>query len=404
MPFTTFRSHELQSGLVLEERKGAVSYVARGWHQKRPFYLNTKLTEFEAAKALATQKFDEFVGKVAPLSTQTMDKAADLNEADYLQSKDKARRDFRKRWNAIKDVHRLGSTPVQEVTTKFLLAFAKARDTAMVERRGEGIKPSTIRKDWVTIGPVLRRAKREGWIARVPELPELPKIEVDSNIPFKEFEWVKLRQTAEAAVAAAPPPEAKGRAQAVLDQMIVITYGLIRPEESERLHVSHLYDDGKQVWMRFPRKTGTPPADIPSRIPKLTDTLRRLKTQAATRADGLLFPPTSRPGTKKPTRNFSKAVAKLIEAADLQYWIGQKKPRTSWSLRPTGICLEVLRQRRADGSENLHKIARWAGNKVERLEKHYLRYLDADDEQFVIPDSMSHVYNIGVVGNPFKKK
>jgi hypothetical protein len=152
--------------------------------------------------------------------------------------------------------------------------------------------------------------------------------------------------------------------------MHVIVLGLLRPREVLRLVARDVADDGTTMSIHVRRKTGIQHAPVPVRFQTLRDVLRRRVAQCGQQYahNGRLFPYTA--------NWFPRQFGKLLDATGLRQPQGAScRPRDSWSLRATGICLEIRRQRRKRGAADYLRIARWAGTSMSRIDQHYAAFL-----------------------------
>lgn len=336
-----YSAFKLAPGLQIELAPGRTTYRARAYLQGRSGYFNTGTGDRSLAEARARQWFRGWTRGDAPVTTtRTMADAARLVEDCYRPHQASARDDFLKRWHAIRHVHNLGKMDVRLVTAPVLRAFAKARGD---------ISGSTAKKDMDTIRPILRMARDEGWIT---ELPALPKATASRNprVPFSRQELQQLRQAC--------------LDRDVADFMELVVLGLLRPYEALRLAAADVGDDGVRMWMHVRRKTGIHHAPVPVRFPTLRDILRR----RIAAHPGRLFP--------YPPEWFPRRFRTLLDGTGLAQPTGSSvRPRDSWSLRATGICLEIKRQRRKRGTADYLQIARWAGTSISRIDGHYAAFL-----------------------------
>jgi hypothetical protein len=328
-------------GLQIEMVPGRRTYRARGHARGMAGYVNTQQSDPKLAAKVALEWFAKWVVSAKRTKEdQTMARAAALVAESYRPRQESAKLDFLKRWHAIAGIHGLGQMEAKDVTGKYLRAFASARGD---------IASSTTKKDWDTIRPVLRIAKEEGW---VDTIPDTPKVLVDKNprVPFTLKEYRAL--------------QAACTDQEVRDFMDLIVLCLLRPYEVLRLAVGDIGDSGSTMRFRVQRKTGPQHAPLPVRFETARDALRRRMASAG--PSGRLFP--------RPPEWFPRRFAEVMKAAGIT---APPKPliRDSWSLRATGICLEIQRQRRKRGAADLLQIARWAGTSVSRIDGHYAAFL-----------------------------
>jgi integrase len=332
-----YSSIKLEPGLQLERVKGRTTYRARAHLQGAVGYCNTRTDDLAEASAAARVWFEAWK---RTLVAHTMANAAKLHAAGYSPRRQSARVDFLKRWSAISDVHGLGKMDVAKVDMRYLRAFVRARGS---------VSGNTTKKDMDTIRPILRTAKEEGWISVVPDLPKA-KVEKNPRVPFTAAEWRTLREAC--------------TDQDVSDFMHVIVLGLLRPHEVLRLSARDIADDGTRMTVHVRRKTGIHHAPVPMRFASLKAILRR---RMATTPDEL-FPYSA--------NWFPHAFGRLLDATGLrQPPGGSVRPRDSWSLRATGICLEIKRQRKKHGAADYLRIARWAGTSISRIDGHYAAFL-----------------------------
>jgi hypothetical protein len=332
---------KLEAGLQLELATGRTTYRARAHVDGTAGYCNTRTSDVDEATAIARQWFAGWKRTLVP---RTMAEAAKLHASLYSVRRPGAKADFLKRWYAIQGIHRLGKMDVAAIDVKYLRGFIQARGD---------VAGSTTKKDMDTIRPILRTAKEEGWISVVPELPKA-KVEKNPRVPFTAAEWRTL--------------QAACTDQDVSDFMHVIVLGLLRPHEVLRLTARDLKDDGESLFVHVRRKTGIHHAPVPMRFASLKAILRR-RRDSLQPMETELFPYSA--------NWFPHAFGKLLDRLHLRYPVGQAvRPRDSWSLRATGICLEIQRQRRKHGAADYLRIARWAGTSMGRIDGHYAAFLD----------------------------
>jgi integrase len=329
---------KLEPGLQLERVNGRPTYRARAHYQGAVGYCNTQSTDLTEATEVARIWFTAWKRTLAP---RTMGSVAKLHAEAYSARRLSAKADFLKRWNAISGIHGLGKMDPAKVDLKYLRAFVKARGA---------VSGNTTKKDMDTIRPILRTAHEEGWISALPLMPKAT-VEKNPRVPFTAREWRQLR---EACVD-----------QDVSDFMHVLVLGLLRPHEVLRLTARDIADDGERMTVHVRRKTGIHHAPVPMRFSSLKATLRR---RAIVSPDGILFPYSA--------NWFPHAFGSLLDATGLRHAQGSSvRSRDSWSLRATGICLEIKRQRRVKGFADYLKIARWAGTSMSRIDGHYAAFL-----------------------------
>lgn len=333
---------KLDPGLQIELVNGRTTYRARAYADGRTGYFSTRTSERADAEKIAREWFATWKNANGlNADPHTMSRAATLTGNLYRPAEARAKEDFYKRWNAIRDVCRLGRMPVSQVTAKFLRSFAIARGD---------IAGSTAKKDWDTIRPILRTAMDEGWIDR---LPTFPKVVITKNprVPFSLREYRVLLAHA----------DIESR-----DFMEMVVLGLFRPHEVLRITKADVVERGERMGIHIRRKTGIAHAPVPMRFPVLREAIRRRMAEAG--EDGRLFP--------HPEEWFPRRFRAILEETGLrQPPGGHLAPRDSWSLRATGICLEIRRQRKRKGAADLLQIARWAGTSVGRIDGHYAAFL-----------------------------
>jgi hypothetical protein len=271
-----------------------------------------------------------------------MERAAALVAKGYRPHQASAKDDFLKRWHAIRGVLGLGTRLARDVDSKYIRSFALARGNT---------SSSTAKKDMHTIRPILKAARAEGWIRDVPEFPRITNTR-NPRLPFSAAEFRRLCETCQR--------------EEVRDFMLIVVLGLLRPYETWRLALADVEDGGDAMRVRVRRKTGLAHAPIPMRFPRLREALRR--RCAAAGRDGRLFPYNA--------EWFPRQFSALLDATGLRQPLGaSSRPRDSWSLLATGICLEIRRQRKAHGAADYLRIARWAGTSVSRIDAHYAAFL-----------------------------
>lgn len=333
-----YRAIKIQPGLQLELTQGRTTYRARAHLKGRVGYFATETGDEAVATARALAWFRQWSGD---RPTHLMREAARLHGASFRPHQAAAQADFEKRWSAIRGVHGLGKADVAEVTASYLRAFAIARGD---------IAASTAKKDWDTIRPILRVAKAEGWIT---DLPTFPTVRLQRN-PRMPFTAAELRTLLEASTE-----------PMVTDFLRIVVFGLLRPYEVWRLSVEDVADHQDQMRVHVRRKTGITHAPVPMRFPALREAIRR---RIEVVGQGRLFPVSA--------EWFPRRFSTLLDATGLRQPLGGScRPRDSWSLRATGICLEIKRQRRKHGAADYLRIARWAGTSVARIDAHYAAFL-----------------------------
>jgi integrase len=331
---------KLEPGLQLERLNGRPTYRARAHYQGAVGYHSTGSTDLVDATDAARIWFAAWKRSLQP---RTMSGAAKLHATAYSSRRLSAKADFLKRWNAISDIHGLGKMDPAKVDLKYLRAFVKARGA---------VSGNTTKKDMDTIRPILRTAHEEGWISALPLMPKAT-VEKNPRVPFTAKEWRQLR---EACVD-----------QDVSDFMHVLVLGLLRPHEVLRLAARDIADDGERMTVHVRRKTGIHHAPVPMRFESLRAILRR-RRDSLEPMETDLFPYSA--------NWFPHAFGRLLDATGLRHPQGSSvRSRDSWSLRATGICLEIRRQRRMKGSADYLKIARWAGTSMSRIDGHYAAFL-----------------------------
>jgi hypothetical protein len=328
---------KLEPGLQLEMATGRTTYRARAHAAGTVGYLNTRTGDATEASIAARIWFYAWQRTLSP---HTMNAAAKLHASHYGPRRQSAKLDFLKRWYAIEGIYGLGKMDVRQVDMKYLRAFVKARGD---------ISGNTTKKDMDTIRPILRTAKEEGWIDAVPDVPKA-KVEKNPRVPFSVAEWRTLRDAC--------------TDQDVSDFMHVMVLGLLRPHEVLRLSARDIKDDGERMTVHVRRKTGIHHAPVPIRFASLKAILRR----RALANPEELFPYSA--------NWFPHAFGRLLDATGLRQPAGSSvKPRDSASLRATGICFEIQRQRRKHGAADYLRIARWAGTSISRIDGHYAAFL-----------------------------
>jgi hypothetical protein len=131
-----------------------------------------------------------------------------------------------------------------------------------------------------------------------------------------------------------------------------------------RLTEADLIYDGEKLKVHVRRKTGVAHAPVPIRFRVLRALLRR---RALAHPDRL-FP--------YAPNWFPREFGKVLDALGLRHGSATGvRPRDSASLRATGICLEIRRQRRTRGAADYLTIARWAGTSMSRIDGHYAAFL-----------------------------
>lgn len=334
---TLYSVLKLDPGLQIELATGRTTYRARAYAHGAVGYHNTRTGNQDEAASIARAWFASWQRGRVP---RTMAEAAELHAQQYPRERASAKKDFLKRWNAIGGVHGLGSMVTSDVTTSYLRAFVVARGA---------ITGNTVKKDMDTIRPILRTAKELGWIDALPDIPKA-RVAKNPRLPFSYAEWCTLR--------------AACTDQDVSDFMHVIVLGLLRPHEVLRLTTKDVADDGNRMRIHVRRKTGIHHAPIPVRFASLKDILRRRLKAHGSR----LFPVSA--------NWFPHKFGTLLDATGLRQPLGAScRPRDSWSLRATGICLEIKRQRRKRGAADYLTIARWAGTSMSRIDQHYAAFL-----------------------------
>jgi hypothetical protein len=336
---------KLDPGLQIELATGRTTYRARAHAHGAVGYHNTRTGDAVEAATIARAWFAGWHHTPQP---RTMVEAAALHAGTYPPASDSARRDFLKRWYAIQGIYGLGAILVTDVTTSYLRAFVVARGA---------VTGNTVKKDMDTIRPILRTARELGWIATIPDVPKA-RVAKNPRVPFSAAEWRTLCTLC--------------TNQDVADFMRVIVLGLLRPREVLRLVAQDIADDGRTMSMHVRRKTGVQHAPVPVRFETLREVLRRRMREANSGTNLLhnqrLFPYTA--------NWFPRQFGKLLDATGLRLPQGAScRPRDSWSLRATGICLEIRRQRRKQGAADYLRIARWAGTSMSRIDGHYAAFL-----------------------------
>jgi hypothetical protein len=358
--------------LYLQAQKKGVSYRAIGRLKGRKAgYLNTETGDREKAEKIARQWFGRWRNEAQGTPHHTMADAAKIRGASFPAKKAKARAEFLRRWQTIRSVVGLDTMDVRKVTSKTLEAFVEAR-------RANDIGETTIKKEIYILRPILRAARREGWIDLIPELPDDVSVDDHPRQPFKAFEWQKIRDQMARDIADAKTERARAEAQFVSDGAYLIVLGLCRPTEwrtwtSKNVEFVTEPGRGTNVKWRGERKTGVQTFDIYSRHQRLTDILRRRVDEAKLASRDRLFPMAS--------RVFSEGFGDLLDRLDLRHPFGDPATeRTSASLRATGICQELARQRKKNNFADVLEIAKRAGTSVARIEKHYARFEDDINE------------------------
>lgn len=327
-------------GLMIEMATGRTTYRARANYRGSTGYFNTATGCPTEARERALLWFETWQRKSrVACDRKDMAHAARLTASLYRPTEQAAKLDFLKRWNAIRGVCAIERMQPSEVTSKFLRSFAIARGD---------IAGSTAKKDWDTIRPILRMAAEEGWIDRVPTFPKVV-INKNPRMPFTRAEYAVLSE----------------RADPVLrDLMTFIVLGLFRPHEVLRITVADVKRTDKGMTIHIRRKTGIAKAPVPVRFKTLREAVER---RIAAVGEGPLFPY----GPAWLPRRFNA----LMDETGLRLPAGASVRRDSWSLRATGICLEIRRQRRKYGAADYLRIARWAGTSISRIDGHYAAFL-----------------------------
>ncbi len=391
MGFDRFASWKLEDGLWLEAQKGGATYRARASVKGRKGYLNTGQRDRDKADRVARKWFRQFAVEAQGNTSHTMQECADLHAENFPAERASAKASFLTRWNAIKAVKAIGKTQVRDIDTRWLREFLNERD----------VKEVTRKKDLDTIRPCLRVAHEHGWIDQIPTFPKTTPTR-NPNYPFTLAEWERLRthmlgeikksqrRSSSRVLSSIGRHTDLGTAQYVYDYAMCMVYGLLRPKEVYRLTVNDVTLEGAskppRMGWRVRRKTGLQGAVVWSRSSELDAILHRRLTVAKENGQTRLF-------WDRSARFFSDTFGEMLDDLHLRKPVGSDNDRDSWSLRASGICFEIVSQRRTRGTADLLDIARRAGTSVARIDLHYAAFLD-DVVQQVMPPGSTYIGSI----------
>ncbi len=194
--------------LRLERRNGASVISARTFLQGKLVQKSTGERTLHAATKIATDWYldlrdrtrrgEHLHGRAFAASAEAF-----LEHADQVREVSEGqRRNYRQKWALLKP--HFEGVKVNDVDTHFLLALRETRSKAQT-RKGQSVKPATLKKDMDFVRLVLKYAKNIK--KNLSDLPEFPSFRGEawevtpSPRPFLDHDqWVKVRKLAKARV------------------------------------------------------------------------------------------------------------------------------------------------------------------------------------------------------------
>jgi integrase len=381
MTFAHTRTHRLEKGLWLVERRGRRHYTAQGYAGRRLHYQNLQTADYRAAEQAALKWFRTLRSATEP-DGKTMGAAMEA----YLESiHDAAKRAYHaKQWHMGREYWQpgMGRPPiyVRDVTPPVLAAFVTWR-----RKRNPSISASSIRKALVTIRQALKYAVSRGVI---PTLPLFPGAHIIGSVPanprpwLTPDEWAHLQRVAEQRIIDAPNARTKAQRQELLYVCRLMVGTGVRVDEARGLQVRDVRVKVHRVYhtegsMQFDEHGEvTNPHEIEvtfdeTRYLELTIRVSKSGPRVAVSRSIAVEPferlaAGKRPNDRLITEHHRDAFRELLEAAGLrENAFGVR--RNMKSLRPTAIMHWLI----AHPAINLRWLASNVGTSLQMIDAFY---------------------------------
>jgi integrase len=265
-----------------------------------------------------------------------------------------------------------------------------AADGKTKRKRGFVRKPkpparSTLHDEVVTLRMVLKTAVRHGWLGVAPDIdaPYNTQGKVVHRPWFSPEEYKKLYATSREHARNTPQPQYRWNAEQLHDYILFMGNTGLRPDEAKNLQhrdvmITSDYVTGEKILeieVRGKRGVGFCKS-MPGAVRPYERLLNRPKPtrgkQKRNRSKKNPNPalPVELPEPTDPVfpGDHLKLFNGMLEKADLKY-DRDGKPRTSYSLRHTYICLRLM-----EGAD-IYQIAKNCRTSVEMIEKHYAAHI-----------------------------
>lgn len=238
--------------LRLERRNGGSKIYARTFLQGKSVIKSTGARTVKEATRIATDWYLELrdrIRKGEELHGKSFAEVAEafLDHADLVREVSEGqRRNYRQKWSLLQGHFRVGpegrkrDIKITDVDSRFLLALRETRSAA-VSKKGDPVRPATLKKDMDFIRLVLRHGKS---IEKcLDELPEFPSFRgeawevVPNPRPFLDHDqWVKVRKLAKARISEADlNPRTKRQRQELYWFMLMCVGAALRVGEAYSL-------------------------------------------------------------------------------------------------------------------------------------------------------------------------
>ena len=237
---------------------------------------------------------------------------------------------------------------------------------------------TTLHQEMVCLRQILKTAKREGWIAQLPDMssPYKSSKKVEHRAWFSLDEYRKLYKATQRRRNNPPRERWRWAYEQMHDFVLIMTNTGLRPDEALRLQFRDVEiiqdaDSGETILLIHLR--GKRGEGICKSMPNAVRPFTRLrdrkrasitetnaKIMALPKPDDLLFPTSQH-----------ELLNAILEEEGLKF-DREGRPRTAYSLRHTYICFRLLE--RAD----IYQVAKNCHTSVEMIQKYYASHLETD--------------------------
>lgn len=198
---TTQTVTKLMDGrLRIEQRNGAPMFYARAYFQGKNRIFRTGETELRLARTIATEWYLDLRQRVGRSEKLDEPLFADVAE-DFLTDAERRKRvgveqraSYKFKWSALKPF--FSGVKITQVDTPFMERLREQRSSRLSSRKAL-LKPATLKKDLMFVSLVLRHAKANGHIEKLPDIPAFtgPAFQiVPAPRPFLDPEQYRLVQ------------------------------------------------------------------------------------------------------------------------------------------------------------------------------------------------------------------
>jgi len=264
-------------------------------------------------------------------------------------------------------------------------ADAKTKRKRGFVRKARPPARSTLHDEVVTLRMVLKAAVRHGWLGVAPDItaPYNTQGKVVHRPWFSPEEYKKLYATSREHARNPPQPQYKWNAEQLHDYILFMGNTGLRPDEAKNLQhrdvmITADYMTGEKILeieVRGKRGVGfcksMPGAVLPyERLLNRPKPTRGKQKRNRSKKNPNSALPVELPQPTDPVfpGDHLKLFNGMLEKADLKY-DRDGKPRTSYSLRHTYICLRLM-----EGAD-IYQIAKNCRTSVEMIEKHYAAHI-----------------------------